>query len=198
MADSVLLETRKDDSDIVCPVIDRCYSLYKISLNESNCELYESFVRSQFHGLPAKIRRQKDCVARNLITDKLFYFSILLRDTPISAFDGVSRTLDSDEDLKNLRVFSFSDIGIWPDKRLGRVNFNRCRARKYGCPGTIAVIDEVGMEDRIRSLWGFAVRYDLHIGRSAGVFPNDRRLNKNKFDYDGFSYFGSLLEGRSK
>lgn len=157
--------------DTLEAVIKRCNGLYAVSVNEDSNKLYKGFLESQLRKRSFRILNQNKAANGvieayfELLVDKLYIFSIMCRKTSVQTELNKTTIADTFDKLKYLRVCGKEDY-MWEDKTL-----HFCyRRRENGylsmlkLPRYTSIIDEIGKEQGVVSLWGKHLSYKKDVG----------------------------------
>ncbi|MBW3022828.1 hypothetical protein KY308_01880 [Candidatus Woesearchaeota archaeon] len=147
-------------------VVKLCREKYTLKVDRGNTKKYNAFLvrQQERHGYNIQAEKNGQFVFLNLLADKLFMFSVLIRQTPISDEYGNIHLVDTDDKLVLLRAKGTSGY-LWDDKRLFTIyqRLDRARASEVRY---LPLIDEIGRDPEVAKIWGRNLNYNDDIGKS--------------------------------
>lgn len=156
-------------------VVSECIGRYGLEVTDENNELYHDFLKRQLeahedYNLNFDVSQINipNYPFVNLLSDKLYLFSVLIRQSRVRvdefAEDTETELIDTDEKLNGLKLGgSVSDS--WIDSNLHRLYIRRRRkAKKYGTMTYTEIIDELGKDPKVVEIWGRELSYNADVG----------------------------------
>jgi len=159
-------------------VLRQCQEEYGLQVELENHKDYLNFLQEQqntyHYNLSYQPKPKSFYLYLNLLVDKLYLFSCLIRQTKVCGRirEKTGRKeiqdyehgtiLDSWEKLFLMRAMGSTDT--WDDQKLRQIYIRRNTNKKfYGLECSyVQIIDELGQQQKIKEIWGGTLNYQEH------------------------------------
>ena len=153
-------------------IIKSCEAEYKLEITAENVAEYFGFLQRQLDVYKEHINTLFPAFGRNsqqayfkLLVDKLLLFAYLTRRKKVRAIanDPESETLIDSWDKIPLLKSHGIELNRWPDQNLAKLYGRREYSNFPKIPRYVALINEIGQDPEVASIWGEKIVYNRHM-----------------------------------